>query len=282
MNKINKGIWASLITPFNEDGSLDLEAARKYLEYISSYEFSGLLLGGSVGEGLLLSSDELRQYIKLAREITSKKIMIGIADFNYERAKEKLKLDYDYVLVTPPIYFKPHKEAINRYLVKIADTAKAPVMLYNNPGRVGVGITAEMYKRLSFHFDIIAVKECDDEVLKAQSKKLEEWTWFSGNDDVLTKSWFMNNPAKGGIVSTLCNICPDLSIRLWQNISQNLPCDIDMQRWDKFVNAAYSIPNPLAVKIMLAKWGIIQPFFRAHFEPLPKFEHADLFLKPII
>ena len=189
---MEKGIWVSLITPFDEAGALDLESARKYLNFLKNYDFAGFLLGGSVGEGLLLSPQELASYVKLAREILNKPIMIGVADFSYERAKEKLALDYDYALVTPTIYFKPHAQATIDYFNKVANTANGKVMLYNNPGRVGVPITEQIYDAVYENEKIVSVKECQDEYFDHFSNKYTNWNWFTGNDDYFTNDFFIN------------------------------------------------------------------------------------------
>lgn len=254
--------WISLITPFNEDKSLDIASLEKYLTFITKYDFDGFLIAGSVGEGFLLSIEEIKTYIKIFRTISKKPIMLGAIDFNFERLNEKLKLDADYFLTTPPIYFKPHQEAIIKHFKSFAKLNKK-IFLYNNPSRVSASITNEIYEAIYEENYIIGVKECDDANFAQRTKNFPKWEWLTGNDDFFIKDEFINNG--NGIISTIGNIIPDI-------FEQN-----KLDNWEEFCNIAYAIPNPVAVKIILAKWGLIKPFFRAPFEPIPILKNEEGF-----
>lgn len=274
---INRGIWLSLITPFDQGGKLDLAAAEKYVSLIDQYDFAGLLLGGSVGEGLLVNPDELASYIKITRAISKKPVMICIADFNYERACAKFDLDYDYLLITPCIYFKPHANAVVDYFKMIAKQVARPILLYNNPSRVGVNITNEIYAQVYDIENIIGMKECQDAQFEEFSNKYKRWQWFSGNDDAFLNEFFTKNENSAGLISTLANIAPKIALDIWQDMHDIENIQKWQRKWQKMVQGAYSIPNPQAVKIMLSEWGIIQPYFRAQFQPLLEFRYKNLF-----
>jgi len=274
-----KGAWLSLITPFDSAKKFDASAAMEYIKLMEQHDFKGYLLGGSVGEGMLMSNTELAEYIALVRKLSNKPIMICIASFNYELARERMLLDYDYLCVTPCIYFKPHADATVEYFKMVAASAHGPIILYNNPGRVGCAITEQIYDALVEKTNIIGMKECNDEQLDHLSNKHTQWEWLTGNDDYMANPFFMNNGNANGVISTLGSIAPECCIQLW-----NLRQDHDartkyVSEWSNLCKLAYSIPNPQAVKIVLAEWGIIQPYFRAQFNPLPKFEHASAFAK---
>ena len=259
-----KKIWVSLVTPFDKSLKVDYQAIRKYVAFLDKYDFAGFLLAGSVGEGLLLDPQEIADYIKIIREISNKQIMVGIIDFNYINAQKKMNLDADILLVTPAIYFKPSKAAVVEYLKKIAHTTNKKVMLYNNPGRVCVALDFKQYDELYSIENIVGVKECDDSIALEMISKYPKWEVFTGNDN------FLVNEKIVGAVSTLANIVPSLSL--------NLSGNENFVKWNTLCDMAYSLPNPIAVKLVLQELGLMESHFRAQFGTLPKFEHMMNFI----
>jgi len=207
-------IWLSLVTPFDEARNVDWEAAIEYVRLLDRYDFAGFLVGGSVGEGLLLSDDEVRRYIDVVRKVSNKPIMLGVIDFNFQRAATRLALDADFNLVTPCIYFKPPKEATKEYFRQISNTSKSKVYLYNNAGRVGVNLDRSIYR---FAYDelenVIGVKECDDAKFAEYSSEFTRWDFMTGNDPFMISKDFVN-AGGSGCISTLANIAPKLSLDL--------------------------------------------------------------------
>lgn len=264
-------IWLSLVTPFDENRNIDWSAAIEYIKSLDRYDFAGFLVAGSVGEGLLLSHAEIAEYIKLIRNISNKPIMVGVIDFNFARSCEKLTLDADFALVTPCIYFKPSQEATKEYFKLVAlESAKndKKVYLYNNASRVGINIDRSIYEYAYQFENIVGVKECDDNKFEEHASEFARWDFLTGNDAFMITKDFVNG--KGvGCISTLANIAPDLALKLAAN-----PFDENASiAWENLCAHAYSIPNPIAVKQMLAKWGIMKPYFRAQMHPLPEFDY---------
>lgn len=271
MSKINNGIWTSLITPFDESGKFDAESGKKYVEFLDQYDFAGFLLAGSVGEGMLMSVGEIQEYAKIVRSISKKPIMLCIADFNFARAQERLVIDHDYLCVTPCIYYKPTADMTIEYFRKIAETAQKPVLVYNNPGRVGVAITDYIYDALAKMPNVIGTKDCEDEKFVARSNKYDSLVWFTGDDPFMVPE-FLNNKMSAGVISTMSSIAPKEALESW-NTKQ-------ATRWLELCGYSYSLPNPVAIKLVLAHKGIIKtPKFRAPFDPLPEFKYVGEFLQ---
>lgn len=271
------GIWQSLITPFDEQKKIDLVAAERYIKMLEQHDFKGYLIGGSVGEGMLLSDAELADYIKLVRKISSKPIMMCVAAFNFLQIEKRLDLDYDYLCATPCIYFKPHANATIEYFKTLAARSRGPIVLYNNPSRVGCAITEHVYDQLAGVENIIGMKECDDMQFEKLSNKHTHWQWLTGNDDYMCNPFFINNYNSAGVITTLGNIAPDVILNLWKHLHDQNARQVYIEKWADMCRKAYSIPNPQVVKIVLAKWGVIKPYFRAQFDPLPDFSYLDTF-----
>jgi len=271
-----KKVWVSLVTPFDDELKFDASAAKRYIEFLDKYDFEGFLVAGSVGEGLLLENSEIAEYIKIIRSISTKKLMCGVIDFNYARASTKLNMDCEILLVTPPIYFKPSKGAIIDYVKQIANNTDKKIMLYNNPDRVGVAfgyfkhapkaresiisaIDFEAYDALYELENVIGIKQCYDVLTEFMEERYPKWEILTGNDE------FVVYEAVNGVVSTLANIVPTIANEDW---------DV----WKKLCISAYSLPNPIVVKMVLSELGIMKANFRAQFAPLPEFNEMDKFV----
>ena len=250
---LEKGICISLITPFLEDLSLDLEGFEKLIRHLDKKDVSSFLIGGSVGEGPLLTNSELKSLIETARKVTKKPLILGVISFNYESIETRLDLDADAVLAVPPIYFKPDEENIFDYFNKIA--SKKKLIVYNNPGRVGVSISESLYQRLYNEVpNIIGVKECDDKVHRNLSKKMNKWIWFTGNDDLWPN--LLEDNFKDGVITTMGNVFADEAIDLYKTGKNKAA-------WLEKCALFYSKPNPKMFKQELTKLGFIKGFFRA-------------------
>jgi len=257
---MKKKVWLSVVTPFNEDKTLNIFGIKKYIEFLDQYNFEGFLIGGSVGEGLLLSYHELALYFDIIRSISNKKIIIGAIEFNYPNLEQRLNLDADYFLVTPPIYFKPHPLAIIEYIKRVASSGKK-IILYNNPSRVGVAFNEDIYLQLYEIQNIVGVKECDDKLILQGKSKFPRWEWLTGNDPMFDDVDYID-----GVISTLGNITSSSIAKL------------DKEKWQKLCAYAYSLPNPIAIKLVFQELGLFQAHFRAAFDPLPEFKYFEKFI----
>lgn len=253
-----KKVWASLITAFKKNGEIDYLAMENHIKLMDKYPFEGFLIGGSIGEGMLLSFDELSSLITLARSISKKPIMIAAIDFNFERVLEKTKHDCDFLLITPPIYFKPNKENVLEFFNKIAAKTDKKIWLYNNPTRVCFSMTSEIYDELYKIPNICGLKECDDNLFDKIKHNYPKWEIYTGNDSSYEAADFK-------LISTICNVIP------------NLMFEYDDINFKKAVQNFYLLPNPVAAKIILSKLGRMELKFRApfYFKEESQFESVD-------
>ena len=154
-----------MITPFNQDGSVNYEAAvelaKKYAD-----DGSGILLGATTGEGAVMTEDEKLKLFKLvADELKGKTLIMGNVGTNntiesIAMAKKAEATGVDLLLCIVPYYNKPNQDGCYAHFSAIAKATSLPLFIYNVPGRTGGSIEPETVCRLARDYDnIIGLKD---------------------------------------------------------------------------------------------------------------------------
>ena len=195
MKPIFTGCGTGLVTPFKKDGKIDFECFIKLIEYQIRNGTDALIICGTTGEGSTLSVDEKLMLFDIAVKTVKKRIPIiagtgsNSTSFALNLAKEAEKSDIDAHLIVTPYYNKCSQNGIIEHYFTLADNLKKPVIVYNVPSRTGVNISAETYKLLAEHKNIIGVKEADPDIGKlSESINVTEGKldFYIGNDDLIT------------------------------------------------------------------------------------------------
>ena len=195
MSKLNlRGVGVALITPFNEDESVDYNALSRLVDYQVQNGIDYLVVLGTTAETPTLTEDEKAKIVDLVVTRVNGRIpiILGEGGNNTRAIVERLKThDYtgiDAILSVVPYYNKPSQEGIYQHYKTIAEASPLPIVLYNVPGRTGVNMAAETTLRLANEFDnIIAIKEASgdmtqmDEIIK---RKPEDFNVISGDDGI--------------------------------------------------------------------------------------------------
>ena len=158
-------IIIAMITPFNQDGSVNYEAAvelaKKYAD-----DGSGILLGATTGEGAVMTEDEKLKLFKLvADELKGKTLIMGNVGTNHTiesiaMAKKAEATGVDLLLCIVPYYNKPNQDGCYAHFSAIAKATSLPLFIYNVPGRTGGSIEPETVCRLARDYDnIIGLKD---------------------------------------------------------------------------------------------------------------------------
>ena len=155
VQNIFKGLGIALITPFQEDGSVDYSALKRLVEYQLSNGADFLCILATTGETPTLTSDEKQKIKDLIVDIVQGRvpILMGCGGNNTAAVVDELKnADFrgvDGVLSVCPYYNKPSQEGLYQHFKAIAAATQLPVVLYNVPGRTGVNLKAETTVRLA-------------------------------------------------------------------------------------------------------------------------------------
>ncbi len=209
-----KGALTALVTPF-KDGRVDYDRLIKNVEYQIAEGIDGLVPVGTTGESPTLSHDEHDKVIEAVVEAAAGRVPV-VAGTGSNATDEALRLTQhakevgaDASLQVNPYYNKPTQEGLYRHFMAIADAVDLPMVLYNIPGRCGVGMIPATVARLATHRNIVAVKEATGSLDMASEIAAlcdpDKFTILSG-DDSLTLP-LMSVGAKG-VVSVLSNLLP--------------------------------------------------------------------------
>lgn len=167
------------------------------------------------------------------------------------------------LLVLPPYYIRPSLEGVCAHYSSIAEKVDLPIILYNNPARVGLNLGLDLLDRLADIEGVVGLKECERDLGRVAEKiyQLDDrLSILSGEDDLAFPSFLLG--AKGGIF-TVANVVPQSFVALYEAVQQQ---DLTRARSLHFqllplINALYTVNHPGPVKEAMAMVG--QPVGRA-------------------
>ena len=276
VRNIFKGLGIALITPFNEDGSVDYPTLSKLVEYQLKNGADFLCILATTGETPCLTADEKKQIKDTIVSTVHGRvpILMGCGGNNTAAIVEELKTgDFsgiDGVLSICPYYNKPSQEGLYQHFKAISAATKLPIVLYNVPGRTGVNMTAATTVRLARDCkNIVAIKEASgnleqvDEIIKNTPSSLDV---ISG-DDALT--FPMISCGAVGVISVIGNALPkefSKMIRLEFKGEYEAARKIHHRFTDLF-SLLFVDGNPAGVKCVLSEMGMIKNILRLPLVP---------------
>ncbi|AWT42414.1 MULTISPECIES: 4-hydroxy-tetrahydrodipicolinate synthase [Streptomyces] len=202
----------AMITPFTEEGALDLDGAQRLADRLVREGCDGLVLSGTTGESPTTSDAEKAALVRAVREAVGDRAAlvagVGTADTRHtvELTLEAEKAGADGVLVVTPYYSRPPQDALEAHFREVADASGLPVMLYDIPGRTGTRIEPDTMVRLAGHPRIVAVKDCSYDFLGTQKVlSRTELAYYAGCDEHILALYAVG---AAGYVSTVANVAP--------------------------------------------------------------------------
>ena len=207
---IFEGAGVALITPMNEDGSVNYNKLEEILEEQIAGGTDCIIACGTTGEASTLTVEEHLDVIKIVNKRIP--VIAGTGSNSTETAvefsKEAQEYGADGVLVVSPYYNKATQKGLIQHFSAIANAIDIPVVLYNIPGRTGVNIEPETIAYLVNNVpNIVGVKEASGNFSNAIKtlRLCPEIDMYSGNDDQVVP--LMSIGAKG-VISVLSNVAP--------------------------------------------------------------------------
>jgi dihydrodipicolinate synthase/N-acetylneuraminate lyase len=169
-------MFPPITTPFYPDGNVYFKKLESNVERYSRTPVAGIVVLGSTGEAILLSDEERRTVLKVAREAAAPNKVL-IAGTGIESAIETLRLTeyaaelgYDVAMVRTPHYYKKQMQTANilAFYRTVSDRSPLPVIIYNLPQATGYDIPAEVVVELAGHPNLIGIKESSGDVEKVR------------------------------------------------------------------------------------------------------------------
>lgn len=261
LKKIN--IITALVTPFNNDGSINFKALPKLIDHLLDHHTEALLLAGTTAESPTLTHDEELELFKHVQKIVDGRVPliagVGTNDTrdSVDFAKEVAEFGgFAAGLAIAPYYNKPSQEGLFHHFKAIADASDLPIIIYNIPGRVVVEVAPDTMLRLAQHPNIIGVKECTnlDNMAYLIENKPEDFLIFTGEDG---EAFHAMNLGADGVISVASHTNGD---ELYEMITAIKASDIQLaaqiqRRFLPKVNALFSVASPAPVKAVLNYQG---------------------------
>ena len=258
------GAGVAIITPFNEDQSVNYDRFAQLVEDQVKNGTDAIVVCGTTGEAKTLSTEEHINVIKLCVEVANHRVPViagaGSNDTHYavKLSNEAEKCGVDALLSVTPYYNKTSQRGLIAHYNYIADRVSAPIILYNVPSRTGVNIKPETYAELAKHPRIIATKEANGNISEiAQTAALcgDELTIYSGNDDQATAIMSLGGK---GVISVLSNVVPGVAHDIVQKyLDGDYIGSRELQlKYLDLCNALFMDVNPIPVKEAMNLMGM--------------------------
>ncbi len=269
-NKRLHGTGVALVTPFNEDESIDFNGLKKLLEFTAEKGVDYYVVQGTTGESTTTTQQEKLEILEFVKGNNSKRLPIvyGIGGNNTQQVLDTVSSTnlngVDAILSVSPYYNKPSQDGIIAHFRKVADTSPIPVILYNVPGRTASNLTSKTTIELAGHPNIIGVKEASGSIEQAMEisyAKPQDFLLISG-DDTLTVPLY--SIGAHGVISVLANSFADIFLEIKNSVLSN---DFSFAAKAAFklleINQLmYVESNPVGIKHLLELQGVCEDVVR--------------------
>ncbi|NCX34323.1 MAG: 4-hydroxy-tetrahydrodipicolinate synthase [Proteobacteria bacterium] len=284
--QVLQGSLVALVTPLNEDGSVDYDSLKKLIDWHIDEGTNGIVSVGTTGESATLNVKEHLDVIDFTIKHVGKRIPV-IAGTGANATNEAIELSQeaklkgaDYVLLVTPYYNKPNQSGLIKHYEEIANKVDIPQILYNVPSRTACDLKPSSVEILSKHQNIIGIKEAVDDFQRIReliniTKISDDFSVFSGDDPTFLESMSLG---AHGVVSVAANVTPRSIAMICRNVlnselneANNLN-DINKNLYKLlFVES-----NPIPVKWMLFKMGLIKNIIRLPLIQLDETFHDEV------
>lgn len=209
-------VLTAMITPFNEDQSVNYEGAVQLAKHLTAHGSDGILVAGTTGEGATMTAEERKQLFKVIVDAVGDKVLVmGNVGTNntaqtIEFAKEAEETGVDALLVIVPYYNKPNQDGCYAHFAAVAEATKLPIFIYNVPGRTGGRILPETVVKLAKTYkNIVGIKEASGDLEAATiiARDTPDTFHVYSGDDALTLP--LLSVGSEGIISVASHIIGD-------------------------------------------------------------------------
>ncbi|WP_126653642.1 4-hydroxy-tetrahydrodipicolinate synthase [Chryseobacterium aureum] len=267
---ILKGVGVALVTPFNEDLSVDFDSLTQLVEYNIENGTNYLVVLGTTAEAATLSAEEKKQVIEHIIKVNNKRLplVLGIGGNDTLDVKKQIEeadlSAFEAVLSVSPYYNKPNQEGLYQHYKALASTGKN-IIIYNVPSRTGQNVEADTTLRLAKEFpNLFLIKEASPNILQyfdILRKKPEGFSLVSGDDEYTLPVTLAGGDGVISVIgqaypkefSTMVQLAFEGKVKEAYEIHNKL---VDITR------LIFAEGNPCGIKVILAEKGIIKNFLR--------------------
>ena len=271
------GTGVALITPFNEDKTIDYTSLDKLLNKVIEGGIDFLVVLGTTGEATSINESEKKELINFIVKLNNKRLplVLGIGGNNTNKLIKEINntdlSDFDAILSVTPYYNKPSQNGLYHHYAEISKSSPIPIILYNVPSRTGINMSPETTIQLANDFkNIISIKEASGDINQIKyilKNKPKNFDVLSG-DDGLTLEIIQNGGA--GVISVIGQSNPEEFSSLVKFALNGKLSDAKILH-DKLYGLyhyLYSEGNPSGVKAFLSLQGVCKNYLRLPLVPI--------------
>lgn len=279
------GTGVALITPFNEDLSIDFDALSRLVDYNISNGTDYLVISGTTGESVTITKEEKKDIINHIVSVNNGRVplVLGIGGNNTAAVIEEITTtdlsQIDAILSVSPYYSKPTQEGIYQHFKAISEIAPKPIILYNVPGRTSSNMLPDTILRLANDFEnIIAVKEAKGDMsqyLQLLKNKPDGFHVISGDDDLALPVALAGG---SGVISVIGQALPKVFSQMIRDGISGKAKEAYKAHFSMMtiINLIFSENNPAGIKSVLSALEISDSYVR-----LPLVEATDVLKEKI-
>ncbi|TXD53048.1 MULTISPECIES: 4-hydroxy-tetrahydrodipicolinate synthase [unclassified Polaribacter] len=259
------GTGVALITPFNDDLTVDVDALIKLVNFNIENSTNYLVINGTTGESGTISEEEKQVVIDVIVKTNNKRVplVLGIGGNNTLKVVEELQTrdlsEMDGILSVAPYYCKPTQEGFYQHFKAISEATKWPIILYNVPGRTAKNMEAATTLRLAKDFsNIVGIKEAGNNQQQYHTllkDKPADFLIISGDDDLALGVALAGG---AGVISVIGQAFPKLFSKMIQLglEGKNVEAYKIHYKMMDIMDYIFEENNPAGIKTVLQELGI--------------------------
>lgn len=259
-----KELLTAIITPFNTDKNIDVDAFERIIEHVIAQGSDGIIVAGTTGESPSLSSEEKITLFATAVEVVNErvKVIAGTGTNNtkasVDESKLATKVGVDGLMAVTPYYNRPTQLGMFKHFQAIASCTDLPIMLYHIPSRASVVLDVETIVQLSHIRNIRSLKDASGNI-EATTEVIRQtdpyFNVYSG-DDVLTLP--LMSIGATGVVSVASHV---IGKEMKQMMHSFLAGEVQKSaqihaNLTPLMNSLFKTTSPIMIKEMLAQLGV--------------------------
>lgn len=276
-----KGVIPAMVTPFDEKEELDKKRVQNLVEHLIEKKVNGLYIGGSTGEGFMMTHEERKLLVEYVIEQVKGRIPVIVhvgsisTKLSVDLAKHAHQAGADAISSVPPFYWKFDNESIFQYYKEISESTPLPMIVYNVPlaGLMGIDMIyrlaeIENVKGIKYtatnHFEIKLIKE----------KLGKDFMIYSGSDEMAVSGLIHG---ADGLIGSFYSMIPDLFENIYEAMSKNdlKTASLNQQASVDIIMASLKYDYYAAIKLALQWMGVDAGIVRKPFKTLTKVQEES-------
>lgn len=256
-------VLTAMVTPFDENGKLDLNKAKILAEHLVNNGSDGIVVAGTTGESPTLSDQEKLNLFSAVKQAVGDraKIIAGTGSNNTAKTAELTaaasQINVDGIMLVTPYYNKPSQEGLFRHFQTVAAATDKPIILYNVPGRTITNLLPATVSKLAEIENIVAIKEASgnlDQISELQNCIPEIFTIYCGDDSLTLPMLTLGAEGVISVASHIVGNQMQAMIKAFTTGQLKLATEIHLKLFP-LIKVLFITTNPVPVKAALNLQG---------------------------